>query len=204
MPARGLKAPGRCCEALRIKASPFPSPPVSWLRRSQTTAAHRPGTAPQRSLGARLSSTTTNSAHPRLATSRGCTAHLPATQQRAARARPTERRDREFAHVRDGAASVGGDQLKPGTRSRGPRHRVGPPAPSSGQLRPTKSRTAGAVRRLWTRSTPGTRHPIHAQWAPQEATNVERAQSAVTVRPPRRQCAHARDATALASVRTGG
>jgi hypothetical protein len=39
-------------------------------------------------------------------------AHLPATPEGAARARPTERKDREFAQVRGGAASVGGVLLE--------------------------------------------------------------------------------------------
>jgi hypothetical protein len=45
--------------------------------------------------------------------------------------RPTERKDREFAQVRDGAAPVGGEQLELRPRSRTSRLCVGPRPPKS-------------------------------------------------------------------------
>ena len=61
MPPPGTAGAGAVLRGFANQSEPIPSPPVSGLRRSQTTSAHRPGTAPQRSLGARLSSTTAGS-----------------------------------------------------------------------------------------------------------------------------------------------
>ena len=48
VPSSGTAGGGAVLPAFADQSEPNPSPPVSGLRRSQTTAANRPGTAPQR------------------------------------------------------------------------------------------------------------------------------------------------------------